>query len=242
MFLLSNILIIQVIEDFSSKFDKLREFLRINPPQESVEDKHEFLIEITSNPNSSLKTPQTWLDSFQKECFLFGEKYFIMWKNKGFISSDLCKTFKYEGTNKLFFTQFLQKLKEQEFVGILKEEYFQDWKKAQVHFLKKLRCQGLRRSIKGFVHLERGLDYFIGRSFFCKIKRFEEEAHQNLNSAIERGREEGIFNQDQILKNSIMKLGFVENYVEFLEKKSKATKDQRYLLNHFFYKKSLCLY
>jgi hypothetical protein len=208
------------------KFQKMLDFLKRNPPPESNEDKHEFLVEIASNPKSLMKTPQTWLESFQKDCFIFVKNFLKMWRNKGFISSDLCVAFDCEAENKIFFEEFSKNLLDKRFTQLLRSEYFLEWKKVKISYLKKMRRNGLRRSVKNFVNLNRDLHHLMARSFYCKIKRFQEEAHQNMNSAIERGQEEGLFDQDQVLKSNLMKIGFPNKYVHFLE--NKESLDERY--------------
>lgn len=212
----------RAVRDFSVQFERIADSLEKGSVGESEQDRHDFLVEITSNPNSSVKTPQTWLGTYRAECLSFVKNYLIMWRNKGFLSSKLCKSFDCESEHRPHFDSFVQNLPDPAFAALLEEEYFVDWPQARVKYLAKLRTQGLRRSIENFVDLEEPVEVGVSRAFYCKIKSFQEEANQLKNSAIERGREEGMHQKDAVLKAGLMKVGFVQTYLDFLERETET--------------------
>lgn len=216
-----GVLIVRVIHGFSAKFAAIADCLD-KSPRESAQDDHDFLVEITSNPHSSAQTPQTWLGTFREECLVFVKKYLTMWRNKGFVSAALCKSFDCLAERRVHFRQFAKGLSETAFAELLEEEYFLSWERERRRFLDKAPFQGLRRSVKNFVDPSQSLEANVSRSFFCKIQRFQEEASQLKNSAIERGREEGLQGKEEALKAGLMKAGFAKTYLAFLENEAQA--------------------
>lgn len=220
MCLLLSVSIVRVVREFSVQFDRIADALERGSAGVSAQDDHEFLVEITSNPNSSVKTPQTWLGTYRGECLSFVQNYLIMWRNKGFVTSDLCRSFDCESERKPHFDAFARGLTDPTFTALLENEYFIDWPQTQADYWAKVHSQGLRRSIKLFVDLEKPVETGAFRAYYCKIKRFQEEAHQLRNSAIERGREEGLGQKDSVLKAGLMKAGFVREYLDYLERET----------------------
>ena len=153
-----------------------------------------------------------------------------MWTIKKIFEEDQCRGFERETELAMKYETFAKKIKITGFQNLIKNEFFKDWKSYKMRFEKKIYTNGLRLAQKYFLDVQEDLEIQAVKSFFCKLRKFDDKAKQLRLYSVVKSKEgikmmtEEVKDKEKFWKEMLLRTTKAQEFLGFVVDQSLKTK------------------